>query len=180
MKKIESPGPFIEMQEDGTRIITPRHILREKIGSGGIDPIKLRHAQDYLDHNNVNFEPYAHAFLDRLAQAIADARNATIPDRTVINAITRPIVDLKANGGMFQYKLLAEIADILMNFLEEIPELNDDTFNLLDVNFKTMSTIIKNRLTGDGGPSGKALADELYQATRRYRKKHPVKKAPSK
>jgi hypothetical protein len=176
MKRNESPGPSIEIQDDGTRIITPRHILREKIGSGGIDPIKLQHAQDYLDNNDVDFEPYAHEFLHRLDRAIAEARNVPTPDRTVINKIIRPIVDLKANGSMFKYKLLGEVAEILMNFLEEIQKLDKDAFNLLDVNYKTMHAIIKNRLTGDGGASGKALADELYQATRRYRKKHPARK----
>lgn len=157
-------------------VTTPRHILREKIGFGGIEPAKLKKVQDMIEGNKVDFEPYAQDFLTRIERSATDARKQKSLDRRAIAKIINPVMEMKANGGMFRYKLLTEIADILLNFLEELPELNDDAFNLIDVHSKTMRVIVSSKLAGDGGKAGKALADELYGATLRYRKKHGAAK----
>lgn len=165
------PEKIVE-EADGVKIITPRHILREKMGHGGIDPVKLKHAQDYIDNNDADFEPYAIGFLSRIDNAINSARDQGILDRSAINSIIRPVMDMKASGAMFKYALLSEIADILLNFLEDIDTLDADAMEIIAVNRKTMQVIVSGKLKGDGGKQGRALTSELYGAVERYHKKH--------
>lgn len=162
----------IEQMPDGVRIITPRHTLREKLGYGGIDPAVLVRAQEFIEETTVDFEPYAKAFLEHLEKEVQIVRGKTIRNQSDIHAITRPVMELKANGGMFQYTLITEIADILLNFLENLIVLNDDAVDVVDIHTKTLMAIISGKLTGDGGREGRRLASELDGACQRYMKKY--------
>ena len=164
---------FEQKIEGGVKVITPRHILREKIGYGGIDPVALNRAEESIAKNDVDFQPYAQDFLARIDKAVSAARSLEVRNRSVVDTIVRPVMELKASGGMFKYPLVTEIADILLDFLEGLDSLNSDAFGIIDAHQKTLQVIINSKLTGDGGKAGKALADELYRACKRYQKKHP-------
>ena len=167
---------FEQKIEGGVKVITPRHILREKIGYGGIDPVALNRAEESIAKNDVDFQPYAQDFLARIDKAVSAARSLEVRNRSVVDTIVRPVMELKASGGMFKYPLVTEIADILLDFLEGLDSLNSDAFGIIDAHQKTLQVIINSKLTGDGGRAGKALADELYGACKRYQKKHPPAK----
>lgn len=152
----------------------PPNFLKVKVGEGGIDPYILQTAEDFINSNQVDFNPYAEKILARLAGAIETAKGRERTERDVIDTITAPIMELKANGAMFRYFLVSEIADVMLNFLENIAELNDDSFEIIGVHQKTLEVILKNRLQGDGGKEGQALAQELYDACNRYRKKYEI------
>ncbi|HEY8190182.1 MAG TPA: hypothetical protein VIF12_05815 [Micavibrio sp.] len=160
----------------GVKMITPRHVLREKIGYGGIDPAVMERAEEHIAKNDVDFQPYAKGFLERIEQAVAVARPIKVRNRDAVDMIVNPVMELKANGGMFKYPLVTEIADIMLDFLEGLNSLNDDALDLVEVHQKTLHAIIGSKLSGDGGKAGKALANELYRACKRYHKKHPTPK----
>lgn len=162
----------IEQMPGGVRIITPRHTLREKLGYGGIDPAVLTRAQEFIEDTTVDFEPFAKTFLERLKDQIQTLRAKPVRNQADIHALTRPVMELKANGGMFKYPLITEIADILLNFLESLSVLNDDALDVVDIHYKTLTAIVSGKLTGDGGREGRKLAGELDGACQRYMKKH--------
>jgi len=168
---------FIEKifkDKNGVTIITPRNFLREKIGFGGLDPLIMERAEEYIKTNGIDYQPFARELMGTLDTAIESAQAKKIRDRAIINSIAAPIMRLKGSGGMFQYPLISEIADIVLNFLEGLDSLNDDAFDILAVHQKILSAIIAGNLTGDGGKTGRALANELYSACARYNKKHGV------
>ena len=154
------------------KFYSPPNILRQKVGVGGIDSARLEKAEALIDRSDFDFLSFAPMILERLEKAIAAARKQTIAGRDHINRIIVPIMELKASGGMFQYMLVSEIADIILDFLESLEELNPDGFNILDVHQRTINVIIKNRLKGTGRIEGKALVRELSEACDRYRKKY--------
>jgi len=151
---------------------TPPNVLRQKVGTGGIEPNVIKMAEEFISSNDMDFTPYAMDILAKLAEAIKVAQTKDKSGRDVIDTITGPIMELKANGAMFRYFLVSEIANVMLNFLENIAELNDDAFDIINVHQRTLGAILKSRLHGDGGREGKALAQELYDACNRYRKKY--------
>lgn len=156
------------------KFYNPPNILREKVGLGGIDPAQLKKAEIFIDDNKLDFTPYAEELLVKLRKAIKAAKAAEKADKAVVNTIVASIMEMKANGGMFNYMLVTEIADVILGFLENLDELNQDAFDIVDVHQKTLEAIIGNKLTGNGGQEGKALAQELYDACRRYKRKYSV------
>ena len=150
----------------------PPNVLREKCGHGGINPDLLAMAQKVIDENDLDFGPFAERFIERLDKAIADARKSSVRGRDVINTITGPIMELKANGAMFEYPLVSDVAGVLLNFLEDVKDLNDDAIDIVAVHRRTLNVIITSRLRGTGGKDGIALLQELADACDRYYKKH--------
>ncbi|PJB71102.1 MAG: hypothetical protein CO093_06070 [Alphaproteobacteria bacterium CG_4_9_14_3_um_filter_47_13] len=157
------------------RFIDPPNILRQKMGYGGVDPLRLQGMEAYIDNNIVDFVPHAEVILARLDLALKDAQAGTIKGKEAIDKLTDPVMELKASGGMFKYMLVSEIANIILNFMENIDALDDDVFEVIKAHQNTLQVIIHSQLKGDGGREGAALAQALYEACRRYYKKHKIR-----
>lgn len=158
------------------RFINPPNKLRQKIGTGGIDESLLTKSQNYIETNTeVDFTPVAKDFLQKLARVTRDIKAGKINGKDAIAAMIGPVMQLKANGGMFRYQLLSDVADIALQFLEKVDEINKDGFELIDAHEKTIQVIIANGLRGDGGSEGYALVKELDQARVRYFDKYGSK-----
>lgn len=157
------------------RFIKPPNRLRDKVGFGGMDPARLQKAQTFIVKNSFDFEPYAHDFLKALDETIRETVEGKISGAEALDRMSKPVMELKGNGGMFNYRLISEISDIALNFIENISDLNDDAFVILEAHQKTLRVIIASKLTGDGGPQGRALAKELFDACNRFYKKYNIK-----
>lgn len=157
------------------RFIEPPNVLRQKCGYGGLDPTRLQRAENFIDENQLDFGPYALKLMAQLDEIIKDCKSGKRTGAKARDDLTKPIMELKANGGMFKYMLMSEIADIALNFLENIPELDDDVFEIIHAHQNTLNVIIASGLKGTGGKEGRILAEELFSACKRYYKKHNIK-----
>lgn len=156
------------------RFIDPPNMLRQKCGFGGLEPVRLQRAEDFIDGNEFDFAPFAQFLMERLDKIVADCKSGEDRGERAIDDLTKPIMELKASGGMFKYLLMSEIAGIVLNFLENITELDKDVFEIIDAHQNTLNVIVTNKLKGSGGKEGQALANELYAACKRYYKKHNI------
>lgn len=162
------------MSQQEARFIDPPNILRQKVGYGGIDPLIVDRAEQFIDTNELDFGPFALQLMKTLNDLVKDCKAGRRKGKEAVDALTRPIMELKANGGMFKYMLVSEIADIVLNFLENIDDLNDDVHDIIAAHQNALSVIVMNRLQGGGGREGRALAEELYGACKRYYKKYDI------
>jgi hypothetical protein len=160
------------------RFIKPPNVLKNKVGTGGIDEKLLEKSQETISNTEVDFIPFAKQFLKQLADFTAQAQISNEEFKEAKEKIIGPVMQLKANGGMFRYQLLSDVADIALQFLESIETCNNDTFDVIKAHEKTLQVIIANKLKGDGGPAGYALIKELDQACQRYFSKYGQKEDP--
>jgi hypothetical protein len=153
------------------RFIKPPNIFKKKVGAGGISELLLEKSQEAIDNVEVDFTPYAQDFLKQITEAIALARSQNnLKDAK--EKLIRPVMQLKANGGMFRYHLLSDIANTALQFLEDIDELNDDAYDVIKAHENTLKIIVSTKLVGNGGAKGGALIKELQKACQRYHKKY--------
>jgi hypothetical protein len=150
------------------RFIKPANVLKQKVGHGGIDEKLLEKSQHFIENNGLDFAPYAEQYLKNLTAAIKELKVGKFTLDEAKDKLVQPVMQLKANGGMFKYRLVSDIADIALQFIESVAEINDDTIEVLKAHQKTLSIIIQNKLQGDGGREGYALVKELDQACKRY------------
>ncbi len=150
------------------RFIKPPNILKQKVGSGGVAEKTLEKAQRFVEQIEFDFAPYAEEYLRELNEAIIEIQKGKLSDEQALEKVVRPIMQLKANGGMFRFSLVSEIGDIALQFMEAVESVNEDTIEVLKAHEKTLRVIVQNRLRGDGGREGYALVKELDQACKRY------------
>lgn len=155
------------------RFIKPPNKLKMKVGTGGIEERLLDDAQTYIQQTKINFKPIAENLLKDVMNALKAARNAKQEHekKEAADNLAGAIMQLKANGGMFNYQLISEIAALALHFLEN-SKINPDALQVIDVHAKTIHIILHHDLKGDGGKEGYALVKELENACERYFSKH--------
>lgn len=150
--------------------IKPPNTLKAKVGHGGLSDDILNAAQEMLDQNTLEFEPWALEYLEALGKAIEIAKGNLKPDETEHNIalMIYPVMQLKAHGGMFRYPLISKISDRLIALLEVLGEPDIESLEIILAFHTAIKAIIRDKITGDGGMIGSALLDALTQACQHY------------
>ncbi len=161
---------FNQKQKRRAEFITPPNILKSKVGTGGLSVEILDKAQKLLEEHTVEFEPLANIYLRSLFEGIELAKSQNYNDQaeSVIATIIYPVMQLKANGAMFHYRLITDIAEKLIHFLEVIDEPDIEAVEIILAFHTTMKAIIQGKITGDGGEHGQDLLVALNNACLRY------------
>jgi len=157
------------------RIIKADKKLQSKVGFGDISDIAVIRAETVIQNNEVDFKEVAAPILLRLRDLIAQAKDTPDQLDLIRSELIKPIMELKANGGMFKYDLVGKLAGIMLSFLEHISEFNSDALEIINAHEKTLSLIIAKTMNGNGGDLGKTLITELEGACDRYYRKNPEK-----
>lgn len=142
--------------------------LQARIGTGPLDEEALARSQNVMDTNTVDFAPMATEYLDNLEAAIKTAQNKETDMSEAIQGMTNPVMQLKANAATFQYDLVSNLANVMLSFLEAIKELDEDAISIVAAHHQTLKAIVLKKMTGDGGPAGKQMEEELRSACNRY------------
>lgn len=150
------------------KIIKADTSLQKKIGNGPLDERIVTRCQNVIDNNGVDFGPLAQEFLTKLRDAIATARKGSKTDKSAIQSMTEPVMQLKANAAVFRYTLIGNLANVMLGFLEAVNTVDDDVLEIISAHEKTLSVIIAKKMHGPGGVHGKLLEEELQNACKRY------------
>ncbi len=172
---------FLQNPRRQAEFIKPPNRLKAKVGSGGLADDILDKAQALLENNTVDFQPLAEMYLVSLQRGIEEAKHLnphTADSEYVITMMIYPAMQLKANGGMFHYTLVTQIADRLIQFLEIIKEPSIEAVEIVLAFHTTIRAVIVGKIKGDGGKHGKELLGALNAACVRFFEKNPDQRNP--
>lgn len=155
------------------RFIKPKNALKEKVGNGGILASLIEKAQGIIEKND-DFDAVAKSYLGRLSTVLSQYESHDLIGSDARTLLLNPVMQLKGNGGMFGYRLVSEIADILLFFIENIDGLNMDSLAVVKAHHSALQAIVSARLKGTGGAEGRALLLELEKACGRYYDKYHI------
>lgn len=167
---------FNQERKRKAEFIDPPNVLRSKVGTGGLSEEILDKAQKLLEESTVDFKPLANMYLDSMMEGIEIAKGISPSDdvESVISTMLYPAMQLKANGAMFHYNLITEIAGKLVNYLEVIDEPDIEAVEIILAFHTTMKAILQGQITGDGGSHGQDLLAALNSACVRYFSRNEV------
>lgn len=143
-------------------------ILQQRVGTGPLDEQVVEKCQKVMDENKVDFKPLANEYLDKLHEAIEIAKKGEVSKFEATQGITTPVMQLKANASTFRYNLIGNLANVMLSFLESIKDLDDDAITIVEAHHQTLKAIVTKEISGDGGPVGKQMEEELKSACKRY------------
>lgn len=150
------------------KVIKAKRELQQKVGMGPLDPNKVAASQSVIENNQVDFAPHALEILERLHTALALANDGAALQGDLKQALTRPVMELKAHSAIFHYTLVGNLANIMLHFLESIQTLDEDAVHIVRAHHDTLRLIIIKKMSGNGGAVGKQLEGELQNACNRY------------
>lgn len=166
----------MERKQEKANVYKANRMLQQKVGSGPLDERAVQRSQKAIDENDVDFTPLGMRFLDLLEAAVKQAGDEFIDMKTRKQALTSPVMELKANAAIFHYSLIGNLANIMLSFLESIEELDKDAVSIVGAHHTTLHAIVMKKMKGDGGKYGDILTGELKDACARYYAKKKKKK----
>lgn len=146
--------------------------LKKKVGNTPFKKEKVNKADTFIEKNEVDFKPMAKEQLKKMRAILDKARKKPDNQKQIVEDLTQPVMELKANAATFKYPLISQMMNILLNFLETLEELNDDALDVAEVNYKTVKVILSHDMKGTSDKRGDLFVKELDSAIQRYRKKH--------
>lgn len=155
-------------KKNKANIIKANFELQKKVGKGPIDEAAIKFSQSMIDSNGVDFGPLALLILERLKDALEQAKDPQRTFEDMKDVFTKPVMELKANAAIFHYDLVGSLATVMLGFLEHIKIMDADAVEIVRAHHTSLHMIIVRKLSGDGGEAGKALVNELQQACDRY------------
>lgn len=163
---------------DDAKFTNPPNKLKQKVGSGGIPERLVDQGQGFIEENDIDFLPFANEYLREVKRHLNIIRNTENKEEqiTSFDKITQNIMSIKAHGGMFNYPIMSDIADIALSFLEGAETRNEDLYKIIDAHNNSMDLIIAKDIKDSSDSQGSAIIDALYGATLRYQKKYAGKK----
>jgi len=153
-------------------LITPPNLIKEKVGSGGINPTLIQRAEDYLQSNKADFAPIADMYFTLLDDNMQRMIKEDMWGEESFEALLFPLVQLKSHGSMFQYPLVTEISGMLINFLEVIQTLDKNALDVILAHKMTLKAVLASRIKDHESAQGRALVDALQDACMRYFQTH--------
>jgi hypothetical protein len=154
--------------KENVKVIKASAHLQAKVGTGPLDEKKVERAQDIMDNNDVDFTPLAMEYLNKLEEAIRISKTATLSMKENVQAMTSPVMQLKANASTFKYNLIGNLANVMLSFLEAIKEIDGDVIAIVGAHHQTLKAIVLKKMSGDGGATGRVMEEELKSACARY------------
>lgn len=151
-----------------TEIIKANTLLLSKVGLGDISEQSVLNAQNLINNNKINFVPIASNFLSQLRDNLNIAQHSASSGKRVIEDLSSPIMQIKANARIFKYDLMGDLASVMMGFLDNLKILDPDALTIVDAHHTTLTYLLHNEMKGDGGAVGQNLQTELESACKRY------------
>lgn len=167
---MDDDSHFNQKKMRRAEFIKPPNKLKLKVGEGGLSDEIIAKAQAVIEENSVDFIPIGQKHLSALHEGIktADSQMAVLDHETLISAILYPAMQLKANGGMFHYPLVSLVAGRMVQYLEVIRDLDDESMEVIDAFYTALRALVYGQVKGDGGKSGAELYSALNEACYRY------------
>ena len=156
---------------DGEVIQPPGSLaaLVEGAGDIEIDAEALARAEAAVEALKANYEDWVHDDIGALKEAYDDAvANPSVRGEKAkqIDGIAH---DIKGQGSSFGYPLMSAIGGSLSEFCRNISRLEVAQLDVIRAHIDAMTSVIDNRLKGNGGTLGVELIGLLQDAVEKRR-----------
>jgi len=153
---------------NNSKLVKPENTLKKKVGTGGFNETDLVKAQQGLEKNDIDFRPQANDFLGELDVTLEKISSGQMPEDEQLDAIMYPMMQLKSQGGLFQYPLITKISHATLDFLENIEGIDSDVITITEAYRKTIKAVLALQIKDPANKTGLQLLDELSKAFTRY------------
>ena len=93
--------------------------MRAKIGPvTKILPEQIRDAQNIIDYPEIDFKPFAFAYIDKIEEAIRIATGTDYDREQYYDELVVPLSNIKGQAGMMGNWLASYLSDIILKFIE--------------------------------------------------------------
>lgn len=163
------------------RIFRLENRLRDKVGGLGagrdklsISLVALEKAQAALTALSEDYPDWVSKHIEQLVDLTVKSANDPEKRKDFFAEIHAIAHDMKGQGGTFGYILVTIFADSLHKFTSKTSGVSDHHLEIVKAHVDVMRAVIKGRIQGKGGETGKQLIENLQKAIKKYDPKNQL------
>lgn len=144
--------------------------LKEKVGGlgsnepGEMPTALLEEAEAELERASLDFTEWALDYLKKLSQLCKEALGKTGTRTAQFQEINLLAHELRGQGGTFGYPLITVFAKMLFDVTRDGCRQDDNAVEIVKAHIDAMRAVIREKVAGDGGQTGRALLKSLEVA----------------
>lgn len=150
-------------------VLLPPNALKRKTGSGRIDARAVKLGQLAIEENAIDISQLVEDMLKLIDKGVKSARNGSIRGEAAVNELIYPVAQLKAHGDLFHYPAVTKASHIILDFLETVPDVDNDVLDVLTGFCLSIQTISRDQTSTS--KESKDICAGLLDACNRYHKK---------
>ncbi|MBL8630022.1 MAG: phosphorelay protein [Rhodospirillaceae bacterium] len=160
------------MSDSTVKFITPPNNLRKKQIDAGvalsIDPSLVGAAESKIGAMKDDYLKWVGGDLDQLNE-LCELAAKDKPNRAAhIENLYNKTVEIKGQGGSFNYPLMTQVGSQLCRFIEiQGNDLDDPRMDIVKLHVETLRLVIAQKMEGDGGGMGAKLVAGLGLAIKK-------------
>ena len=140
--------------ENGNSADVPYHLLEE--------------AEDQLERSALDFTEWAVNYLSDLSSLCAEAAENAANRLSLFGKINLLAGELKGQGETFGYPLITVFGKMLYEATGPECSVEDNAVEIVRAHVDAMRAVLREKIAGDGGWTGRALLETLQAAVRKH------------
>lgn len=159
------PSALAAKRQDAVfEIIELPNKLKEKVGSGGFDPVALRRAEIAVDELAVDYEKRLQEEVGAFDEAFRAMRRTGVYDLRSLYAYAHR---LRGEAGTYGYPLITAIGNTLARYLDSCETLDAVGCEIVESHISALRAVAFRKVKGDGGEIGAQVVEGLAQMVTR-------------
>lgn len=148
----------------------PNHLKRKAGNQGDEDSLftagAMAKASREFDKAQADYADQSMDYVDSLKRILGEAHSAADKSEHLarIHALAR---QLGLQGETFGYPLVTTVGNSLVRFTGDNVRITEASLELVKVHIDALTVILRNRVAGDGGATGRELVSQLQAAIRK-------------
>ena len=127
--------------------------------------------QEYIDNIKIDYRPVASKYLSKLESLLAEFTESRQSHDFYISEMIKPVMELKATGGMFNEDVVASVSGTVLSLLENSDMLDDDLLDIVIAHNTAVNAAVELGVRSMDDHRANALIMEVRQACVRYQSK---------
>lgn len=162
-------------ESDGPVMLQPDFELKKKIGANLdmnelLRPEQLEQSERVIRDAHSEFVEWAKQDMAALEFAFRNMRDQPEQALMALPQIRNTAFLIKSRAGTFGYTRASEVAELLYKFTgADFTAQNAGHLTVVEKHLETLQAIFLGHVTGDGGPHGKELLDDLNKLVVKYK-----------
>ncbi len=149
--------------------------LKQKLANHGADPSEpafdpdmIKAAEDKIANMETDYADWVKESVDELQQA--HHRAIEDPEKALAHfeTMNRVALELRGQGGIFGYPLITQFGKSLYDITGQDAEIRPSLMDLIDSHIDLVKVVITQKISGDGGDTGKELLKSLIEAKKKF------------
>lgn len=165
-------------QSEDIQVVSPTNDLKDRVGAGGFDPIKLQKAEKRFEDAAIAFSTVLDFEVQKIKPALATLRDTSkeAEHKKALLTIRAAAFDLRDTATMFKNPFVSEIAGSLFDVMNGLKNVSPTLLDAIDVHYNTFQLALTHNIQSSTSAESRQILTGLQKVRDKAMQNHSQQK----